>query len=150
MLWYGGYCIYYLYLHPFVGACVSIAYVCVLNVIGLPLYHVICFIILCTQHICIWFWGIHGWWLWASYQIRKITCCACTWNAGSICPAIDFKGNRWLAIPACATHLPWCMSGSLTRGSGENVPGIPGACATLNFPYLVRGPWLLMRNIQQT
>ena len=29
----------------------------------------------------------------------------------------------------CVTHVPWCMSGSLTRGDGENVPGIPGACA---------------------
>ena len=25
--------------------------------------------------------------------------------------------------------------------SGENVPDIPGACATCNFAYLVRGPW---------
>ena len=41
----------------------------------------------------------------------------------------------------CVTHVPWCMSGSLTRGGGENVPGIPGACATLNFTYLARGPW---------
>ena len=40
----------------------------------------------------------------------------------------------------CATHLPWCMSGSLTRGVGENVPGIPGAWATRNFAYLIRGP----------
>ena len=37
----------------------------------------------------------------------------------------------------CVTHVPWCMSGSLTRGGGENVPG---ACATLNFTYLARGP----------
>ena len=29
----------------------------------------------------------------------------------------------------CVTHVPWCMSGSRTRGGGENVPGIPGACA---------------------
>ena len=29
----------------------------------------------------------------------------------------------------CVTHVPWCMSGSLTRGDGENVSGIPGACA---------------------
>ena len=41
---------------------------------------------------------------------------------------------------SCATHVPWCMSGSLTCGGGENVPGIPGACATRNFTYLVRGP----------
>ena len=32
------------------------------------------------------------------------------------------------------------MSASLTRGGGENVTGIPGACATRNFTYLVRGP----------
>ena len=41
----------------------------------------------------------------------------------------------------CVTHVPWCMSGSLTRGGGENVPGIPGACATHHFTYLVRGPF---------
>ena len=40
----------------------------------------------------------------------------------------------------CVTHVPWCMSGSLTHGGGENVPGIPGACAHRNFAYLVRGP----------
>ena len=39
----------------------------------------------------------------------------------------------------CVTQVPWCMSGSLTRGFGENVPGIPGACATRNFTYLARG-----------
>ena len=33
----------------------------------------------------------------------------------------------------CVTHVPLCMSGSLTRSDGENVPGIPGACATCNF-----------------
>ena len=44
---------------------------------------------------------------------------------------------------ACIKHVPWWMSGSLTGGSGENGPGIPGACATRNFTYLARGPWLL-------
>ena len=52
----------------------------------------------------------------------------------------------------CVTHVPWFMPGSLTSsslwsrslgkrevGGGENVPGIPGACATQNFTYLVRG-----------
>ena len=33
------------------------------------------------------------------------------------------------------------MSGSLTTVGGENDPGIPGAYATSNFTYLVRGPW---------
>ena len=31
---------------------------------------------------------------------------------------------------AWVTHVPWCMSGSLTRVGWENVPG---ACATRNF-----------------
>ena len=48
----------------------------------------------------------------------------------------------------CATHMPWYMSGSLTRGGGGNVPGIPGACASRNFTYLARAPlyqsyWML-------
>ena len=53
---------------------------------------------------------------------------------------------------SCVTHVPWCMSGLLTRvtgkhvgianqGDGETVPGIPGAYATRNFTYLARGPW---------
>ena len=41
----------------------------------------------------------------------------------------------------CVKHVPWCMSESLTRGGGENVPDIPGACATCKFTYLARGPW---------
>ena len=41
----------------------------------------------------------------------------------------------------CATHVPWCMSGSLTHGARENVPGIPDACATRDFTNLARGPW---------
>ena len=43
----------------------------------------------------------------------------------------------------CVTHVPWCMSGSLTRGGGENVPGITGACAIHNITYLARGPFLV-------
>ena len=33
----------------------------------------------------------------------------------------------------CKRHVPWCMPGSLTSGGRENVPGIPGACATRSF-----------------
>ena len=44
----------------------------------------------------------------------------------------------------CVTHVPWSMSGLLTHGGGENVPDIPGACATRNFTYLARGPWYKM------
>ena len=46
----------------------------------------------------------------------------------------------------CVTHVPWCMSGLLTRGDGENVPGICGACATRNLTHLVRGPLYSMPN----
>ena len=62
---------------------------------------------------------------WASYQICEIVGCACAGNAGNVFPT---------------TYVPWCMSGSLTRGGGENVPDIPGARATHNIAYLVRGP----------
>ena len=46
----------------------------------------------------------------------------------------------------CVTDVPRCMPGSLTNGFlwspwRENVPGIPDACATRDFVYLVRGPW---------
>ena len=44
-------------------------------------------------------------------------------------------------LGTCVTHVPWCMSGSLTRVDVENIPGILGACATRNFTYLARGPW---------
>ena len=40
----------------------------------------------------------------------------------------------------CVSHVPWCMSGSLTHGGRENVPGIRGACTTHNFTCLSRGP----------
>ena len=40
----------------------------------------------------------------------------------------------------CATHVPCCMSGSLTCGGGENIPGDASACATRNFAYVARGP----------
>ena len=82
---------------------------------------------------------------WASYQIRKIAGCACTGNAKNFFPATDFKGKPLVSDPdmhhgTYVTHVPWCMSGSPTRGGGENFPGIPDACATRNFIYLARGP----------
>ena len=83
---------------------------------------------------------------WASYQIRKIAGCACAGNAGNVFPAADFQGNRLVSFPdmhhgTCVTHVPWLISESLTYVGGENVPGIPGACANHNFAYLAWGPW---------
>ena len=71
---------------------------------------------------------------WASYQIRKIAGCACAGNAGNVSPRRQFQRKPLVSDPGmhhgtCVTHVPWCMSGSLTCDDGENVPGIPGACA---------------------
>ena len=53
-------------------------------------------------------------------------------------------GDPGMHHGTCVTHVPWSMSGSLTRGGGENVPCIPIACATRNFTYLVRGPCIFI------
>ena len=71
---------------------------------------------------------------WASYQIRKIAGCACAGNAGNVILRRWFQrkllvSDHGMHHGTCVTHVPWCMSGSLTCGDGENVPGIPGACA---------------------
>ena len=71
---------------------------------------------------------------WASYQIRKIAGCACAGNAGNIFLRRPFQRKPLISDPGmhygtCVTHVPWCMSGSLTCGDEESVPGIPGACA---------------------
>ena len=71
---------------------------------------------------------------WASYQIWKIAGCACAGNAGNVSPRPQFQRKPLVCDPGmhhgtCVTHVPWCMSGSLTCDDGENVPGIPGACA---------------------
>ena len=50
---------------------------------------------------------------WASYQIRKIAGCACTWNAGNIFPPPQIRGPD-MDHGTCVTHVPWCMPGSLT------------------------------------
>ena len=48
--------------------------------------------------------------------------------------------NPGMHHDTCVTHVTWCMSRSLICGGGQNVPGIPGVCATRNFTYLARGP----------
>ena len=75
-----------------------------------------------------------SWQPWTSYQIRKIAGCACAGNAGNVFPRRRFQRKPLVSDPGmhhgtCVTHVPWCMSGSLTCGDGENVPGIPSACA---------------------
>ena len=44
---------------------------------------------------------------------------------GTFPPAFDLKplvSDPGIHHATCVTHVPWCMSGSLTRGGGENVP----------------------------
>ena len=71
---------------------------------------------------------------WASCRIRKIMVCACAGNAGNIFPATEFKEllrrDPGTHHGTCVTHVPWSMSGLITRGGGENIPSIPGVCAT--------------------
>ena len=83
--------------------------------------------------------------LWASYQIRKLWVAHAPGLPGTFSPPPTSKETAsypGMHHGTCATNVPWCMSGSLTRGGGENVPGIPGACATRNFTYLARSPWV--------
>ena len=66
---------------------------------------------------------------WASYQIRKIAGCACAGNAGNVFPCDRLQRKPLASDPGmhhgtCVTHVPWCMSGSLTRG-GKTFPVIP-------------------------
>ena len=61
---------------------------------------------------------------WASYHIRKIVGCACAGKAGNFFPRHRLQRKPLLCDPGvhhgtCATHVPWCMSGSLTRGGGK-------------------------------
>ena len=85
-------------------------------------------------------------------RYAKFAGCACARNAGNIYIYIYIPHHRFQSKPlasdpdmhhgTCVTHVPWCMSGELTRGDGEKVPSIPGTCASVNFAYLARGPWL--------
>ena len=83
---------------------------------------------------------------WASYQICKITGCAC---AGC---REHFPRHRGSAIQTCFTARAsrTCRDTCRDRLSvvsfdfdgGENVPSIPGACAIHNFTYLESDPWI--------
>ena len=108
---------------------------------------------------------------WASYQIRKIAGCACAGNAGKVFPRRRLQMKRLVSDPGmhhgtCVTHVPRCMSGSFACGDGENVPGIPGACASASlriwqeahaqWPACVKPPAAIVQigggviNIEQT
>ena len=81
---------------------------------------------------------------WASYQIRQIVDWACAGNAGIVSTPPQVSDPD-MYQGTCATHVPWCMPGSLTSSflwsGGGNVPGILGVWITRKFTYLVRGPY---------
>ena len=91
---------------------------------------------------------------WASYQIRKIVCAHAPWNAGNVFPATAGKRSRHASRHVRDARAVMHAGGAnlrfhLKSAAGENVPGIPGACATRNFTHLARGP-LQWRHISIT
>ena len=71
------------------------------------------------------------WLPWSSCQIGKIVGCACAGNAGNVFPSTDFKRKTLVSDPnmhhgTCVTHVPWCMSGSLTTVAGKTFTAFPG------------------------
>ena len=69
--------------------------------------------------------------------MRKFVVCSCAGNAGNVFPSPTSKeiaSQRPRHVSRqCVSHVPWCMSGSLTRGGRENVSGISDACVTQQF-----------------
>ena len=83
---------------------------------------------------------------WASCQIRKIAGCACTRNAGNVFPGTAGKRFRHASwhVRAARDMMHAGMANQwfpFEVDGGENVPGIPGECASRNITYLARGPW---------
>ena len=82
---------------------------------------------------------------WASCQMRKIAGAHAPGTPGTFFPATACKRSRHASghvrdarAVMHAGIANWRFP--LKSAGGENVPGIPGACATHNFTYLVRGP----------
>ena len=63
---------------------------------------------------------------WVSHQIRKIEGCTCTGNTRNVSPSRlqrkPLVSNSGMDHDTCVTHVPLCMSGSLTRGGGKTFP----------------------------
>ena len=71
--------------------------------------------------------------------------CACAGNTGNVFPATAVKqsrhASRHVRDARAVMHAGIANSRfPLNSAAGENVPGIPGACVTRNFTYLVWGP----------
>ena len=96
---------------------------------------------------------LHGIYQWVSSLIRKMAVAHAPGMSGTFFFPPPRVSNPGMPHGTCMTHVPWCMPGSLASGFlwsqwRKNVPGIPGACATHNFIYLVRGQWVNLSTIQ--
>ena len=83
---------------------------------------------------------------WASYQIRKVVGCGCAGNVGNVFPHNRLQRKPLVSDPGmhhgtCVTHVPWCMSGSLTRRWRGKRSQHYRRMRTRNCTYLVRGPF---------
>ena len=56
-------------------------------------------------------------------------------------PRVSDPGMHHGTCVTCDACRDRYVAVSFEGGGGENVSGIPSACATRNFTYLVRGPW---------
>ena len=104
-----------------------------------------CAVVACTKLCCDMNYPWDVLYIWASYQIVKSRVAHASVVPGTFSPP-PRVGDPDMHHGTCVTHLPRCMPGSPTSGflwsrGGENVPGIPGACTTRNFTYLIRGSW---------
>ena len=88
---------------------------------------------------------------------------SCHQARGSRCGSTSLVFNSFSLFPTTALTIPTCITARASRtfrdahrdryiaisvavGGGESVPGIPGACATRNFTFLVRGSWVVVMN----
>ena len=79
--------------------------------------------------------------LWASCQIRKIAGYAGAENAGNVFPATTGKRSQHVSQHVHDARALMNAGIATWRFPLKSVAGnIPGACATHNFTYLVRGP----------
>ena len=83
---------------------------------------------------------------WASCQIRQIAGAHAPGMPGTFFPTTAGKqsrhASRHVRDARAVMHAGTANSRfPLNSAAGENVPGIPGACTTRDFTYLVRGPW---------
>ena len=94
---------------------------------------------------------------WAICQIRKIAGAHVPGMSGTFSPPPQVSAPD-MHHGTCVTHVPWCISGSLTSGFlwsrrvGKTFPAFPAHAQPIIFTYLVRTPlqcWSHSRSFQK-